>query len=220
MLIFIPALNLKLSVALCAPIIANYLLQPEAACAGLPSQIKHCYSPDRAVKCTKNSPQIPWIFRAVSVCGSDFWLSFRSEWEHSGSGCVWLIDRVKTFVCSWPWTHASDMDLIWQLFNIELSRKRDHAVAGSEIWDASSSAPYQKYRRKVSSCSPPPGPRRILASSQQTPLFSGQTYLIRWSRFCRFVQLLPAAVFRRIWGIKSRRQELKQRCSSSSVLYY
>lgn len=32
MLIYLPALNLKLSVALSTPIIANYLLQPEAMC--------------------------------------------------------------------------------------------------------------------------------------------------------------------------------------------
>lgn len=38
--------------------------------AGLPPQIKHCYSPDRAVKCTKNSILIAWISRAVTVFGS------------------------------------------------------------------------------------------------------------------------------------------------------
>lgn len=88
------------------------------------------------MKCTKNSLQIPWIFRAVSAFGSELWLSVRSERDRSGdrvfSSMTWW-----TRVCLRVWTHASDTDLIWQRFNIE---SHDHVVAGSVIWDSAPSA--------------------------------------------------------------------------------
>lgn len=75
MLMFLPALNLKLSVAPSAPIIANYLLQPQAMCRLACSNQTLLFSRQSCVAHQKrhfNSLNIPschsiWV-KAVALC--------------------------------------------------------------------------------------------------------------------------------------------------------
>lgn len=80
MLMFLPALNLKLSVAPSAPIIANYLLQPQAMCR-LASSNQTLLISRQGCVVHQNGILIGWIFLAVTVFGSKLWLCVRHEGE-------------------------------------------------------------------------------------------------------------------------------------------
>lgn len=80
MLMFLPALNLKLSVAPSAPIIANYLLQPQAMCQLACSNQTLLFSRQGCVA-HKNGILIAWIFLAVTVFGSKLQRRVRHEGE-------------------------------------------------------------------------------------------------------------------------------------------
>lgn len=100
-------------------------------------------------------------------------------------------------------TRASATDLLPQVFNIELTRKRDHAVTRSEIWDSASSGSikirggkfhfsllFLVHKEKNPLCS----------KSTANSLLLGQKCPIRRTRFWRFSAL--AAVSRKLWSIK------------------
>ena len=80
MLMFLTALNLELSVAPSAPIIANYLLQPRATCR-LASSNRTLLFSRQGCAAHQHSILIAWIFLAVTVFGSKLWRSIRREGE-------------------------------------------------------------------------------------------------------------------------------------------
>lgn len=124
MLIFIPALNLKLSVAPSA-IIANYLLPPVAVRRLACSNQTLLFS-RRAVKCTKKQPsntrKIPSCQR-IWVTVLDF-CQIQSG-KRSGDGVFFFSSAdpgQRRYVCV-RGLRASETDPPRQIFNIELTRK-------------------------------------------------------------------------------------------------
>ena len=78
MLMSLTALNLELSVAPSAPIIANYLLQPRATCR-LASSNRTLLFSRQGCAAHQDSILIAWIFLAVTVFGSKLWRCIRRK---------------------------------------------------------------------------------------------------------------------------------------------
>lgn len=116
--VFIPALNLKLSVAPSAPIIANYLLQPEAvrrlACSNqtLLFSRRGCEVHQKQPSNTQNIPscQRIWV-RVLASCQIQ-------SGKGSGDRVLFsLTDPVNAVVILWAWAWASDTAISRQAFN-------------------------------------------------------------------------------------------------------